>query len=120
MSSADFGMTSQARSAAQKETAWENFTLLGPFLYALAVLEGATVYPLGNTQVEIEVVVVVDMVVVVGIVAPEESMYKCQSKSTDIASPYYVRIIFGFLTSTHCPGMSSSCNSSCRGLPSFL
>ena len=61
MSSADFGMTSQARSAAQKETAWENFTLLGPFLYALAVLEGATVYPLGNTQV-VEVVVVLNMI----------------------------------------------------------
>ena len=83
MSSADFGMTSQARSAAQKETAWENFTLLGPFLYALAVLEGATVYPLGNTQVEIEVVVVVvvDMVVVVGIVAPEESKCICQLRN---------------------------------------
>ena len=75
MSSADFGMTSQAWSAAQKEAAWENFTLLGPFLYALAVSEGAKVYPLGNTQAEIEVfvVVVVDMVIVVGIITPEES-----------------------------------------------
>ena len=61
MSSADFGMTSHAWSAAQKETAWENFTLLGPFLYALAVSEGATVYPVGNTQV-VEVVVVLSMI----------------------------------------------------------
>ena len=59
MSSADFGMTSQACSAAQKEVAWENFTLLGPFLYALAVLEGATVYPFGNTHVVASVVEVV-------------------------------------------------------------
>ena len=61
MSSADFGMTSQAWSAAQKEAAWENFTLLGPFMYALAESEGATVYPLGNTQV-VEVVVVLNTI----------------------------------------------------------
>ena len=68
MSSADFGMTSQAWSAVQKEVAWENFTLLGPFLYALTGLEGAAVYPVGNTQVDEVVVIRLVLVVVVVVV----------------------------------------------------
>ena len=74
MSSADFGMTSQACSAAQKEVAWENLTLLGPFMYALAVSEGATVYPLGNSQVVEVAVVLVVIVVVVPVVVVVDSM----------------------------------------------